>query len=64
MTQQWSAWTSIDLGYSFVYFGHSPIDIVPGHPDYASVGAPLVAHSSSHNHIVSMAWRYKWSTDR
>ena len=64
LTQQWSARTTIDLGYSFVYLGHSPIDIVPGHPDFASVGAPLVAHSNSYNHIVSLAWRYKWTDDR
>jgi long-chain fatty acid transport protein len=58
LTHKWNEKWTFDLGYSFVYVGHSPINIVPGHPDY--VGLPLIATSDSRFHIVSAAIRYKF----
>jgi len=55
-------WT-VDLGYSFVWLGDSSVNIVPGHPDFPTVGLPLVASAETHNHILSAALRYKWTLD-
>jgi len=55
-------WT-FDLGYSFVWLGETSVNIGPGHPDFPSVGLPLVATSETHNHIISVALRRKWASD-
>jgi long-chain fatty acid transport protein len=54
-------WT-MDLGYSFVWLGNSPINYVPGHPDFPSAGVVLVGTSKTYDHIVSLALRYHFDS--
>ena len=54
-------WT-MDFGYSFVWLGNSPINYVPGHPDFPSAGVTLIGTSKSNDHIVSLALRYHFDS--
>lgn len=64
LTYKFNEKTTLDFGYSFVWLGDSPINVVPGHPDWPQLlGGTLVGESKTYNHILSAALRYKWSVD-
>ena len=64
LTQNWTKRLTFDLGYAFVEVTHAPINVIPGHPDFANLGGgSLVGTSSSHVHVVSAGLRYKWGVD-
>lgn len=54
-------WATLDFGYSFVWIGNTPINVVPGHPDVALI-APfsLVASTEPYIHILAASLRIKW----
>jgi long-chain fatty acid transport protein len=58
---------TMDFGYSFIWVESAPINVVPGHPDYANLlpglfpGVAYVAEAETDIHIVSVALRYKWN---
>lgn len=50
---------NFDLGYLYITYTHAPINVVPGHPDFANLlGASLIAHADSHVHAASVGFRY------
>jgi long-chain fatty acid transport protein len=51
---------AVDLGYTYIHTGDTPINIVPGHQDYdANVGSYTGSVDSNVN-IVSASLRYRW----
>jgi len=55
---------SLDLGYTFIHTGDTPINIVPGHQDYQPTATPglgsYVGSADAHVNIVSASMRYRW----
>lgn len=63
------SWVTMDFGYSFIWVGDTPINVVAGHPDFAqiaaaSVGGPgLLANADPYIHIFAASLRFKWTAE-
>lgn len=61
-TYQWNEKLSFDVAYTYIWSKDTPIQIVPGHQDYA--GLPFLADVDSNVNIISAAVRYRWDDPR
>jgi long-chain fatty acid transport protein len=60
-TYHYSEKLSFDLGYSHGFLTKGNIAVVPGHPQFPTVGLPFVADvKNAHFDIVSAAVTYRW----
>ena len=60
-TYHWSEKLSFDLGYSHGFVAKDKIAIVPGHPQFPTVGLPFIASvKNARFDIVSAAVTYRW----
>jgi long-chain fatty acid transport protein len=61
-------WT-IDVGFSYIVVDNAPINVVPGHPDFANLNAApfgqlqFVGHNDANIAIISVGLRYKFGAD-
>jgi long-chain fatty acid transport protein len=63
MTHQFSPSITFDVGYSYIVVKDAPINVVPGHPDFADLlGSSFVAVGKQRFSMVSLALRYKFRT--
>jgi long-chain fatty acid transport protein len=54
-------WT-FDIGFSYILVSDAPINVVPGHPDFANLlGNTFIGNADTNIAIVSAALRYKFS---
>jgi long-chain fatty acid transport protein len=56
-------WMTLDVGYSFIWVGDTPINVGPAHPDFALLlgAGPLIASGDPYIHIVAASLRFKWT---
>ncbi|SEC16838.1 long-chain fatty acid transport protein [Rhizobiales bacterium GAS191] len=60
-TYHYSKKLSFDVGYSHGFLAKGNIAIIPGHPQFQTVGVPLVANvKDAHFDIISAAVTYRW----
>jgi long-chain fatty acid transport protein len=57
-TYQYSPKLSFDLAYSHLFVKNTPINIVPGNPQFT--GVAYVGTVDSHIDIISVAMKYRW----
>lgn len=58
-TYKWSEKLSFDVGYTHIFVKDTPINLVPGNPNYVP-GLPFVGAANPSIDIVSVALKYRW----
>ncbi|WP_425086811.1 OmpP1/FadL family transporter [Stappia sp.] len=51
---------ALDLGYTYIHTGDTPINIGPGHQDYNPALGTFVGSADANVNIVSASLRYRW----